>query len=237
MTRPPELSFFPRAIVPLVVLGIVATGLWSEGGIAAADPGDATAESDLVVIQKNIQNIGGNQYTRENSSQTATNLVLSSQDSAAQAGIASASDGGHAASGDATARNSARVVQMNHQVIAGKNCSVDQIATNIAIVDQSATAISGAATASGDGSNASSGDAKAKNHGVIMQKNKQKYVCKGGDGGGGQQIAVNVGTISQSAVATSGNAAAGEGETGSSGDATVVNRARLEQNNTQRVID
>jgi hypothetical protein len=175
MTRTTGLSFLPRVAAPLVVIAIVMAGLWSQTGSAAADPGDATAESDLhSVIQKNIQVIGGNQYTQENSSQTASNTLVASQDSAA--------------GGGGTARNYGVVVQLNIQVIAGRNCSVDQTAANFASLDQNATATGGTAV----------------NAAAIHQMNKQIYVCTGNGGGGGQQTAANVGGISQTAEATSG---------------------------------
>jgi hypothetical protein len=205
--------------------------------VAAADPGDATSDGDIKVIQKNVQVIAGNQSTEENSTQTADNLVLASQTNTAQAGDATATDGGLATSGNATATSRGVVIQLNIQVIAGKDCAVDQTASNVAVLDQNATATSGNATASGSGSNARTGDARATNFAVIKQKNKQIYVCRGNDGGGGSQTASNFGAVGQTAEATTGDASATGGATSSSGDATVNNRQRLNQNNSQSARD
>jgi hypothetical protein len=176
MKRTAGLSFLPRVAAPLIVIAVVIAGAWSQTGTAAADPGDGTAENNLHVIQKNIQVVAGNQATEDGSSQTASNTLAASQDSAA--------------SGGGTARNHGVVVQLNIQVIAGRNCSVDQSAANVASLDQSATATGG----------------RAVNVAVIHQANKQIYVCTGNGGGGGQQTAANVAGVSQNAAANSGTA-------------------------------
>jgi len=195
MARTTGLSFLPHVIAPLVVVVVVTAGLWSQTGTVAADPEEATAESNAYLVQNNFQVIAGNEETEDNSSQTAYNLFSGSQDNTAASGDAA---------GYATARSYAIVIQTNIQVIAGWNCGVDQTAANVAALDQKATAFDGYGY----------GYAMAINLAVIMQTNTQIYVCTGLDGGGGEQTAVNLAGLNQSADAATGGGTAGSQETG-----------------------
>jgi hypothetical protein len=237
MSTTPGLPNLPRATLPLVAVLALAGALWTPAGVASADPGAEIEDSDIHVIQRNIGVIAGNDVTENTSSQTAFNVLGHSQDADATAGDTTEAGGGTARSGNAVARNRAIVIQINVQVIAGLNCSVDQVAGNVALLDQEANATSGDATAVGPGSLAQSGDARAGNVAVIKQMNKQIYICRGTDGGSGEQTALNVGSVGQLADAMTGDVSAGSGQTATSGDAGVINRARLDQHNTQLALD
>jgi hypothetical protein len=201
MARTTGLPFLPHVTARLVVVVIVMAGLWSQTGPAAADPNDATAESNVYLVQDNFQAIAGNQATEDNSSQTANNLFSGSQDNTAASGEAA---------GYATARSYAIVIQTNVQVIAGWNCGVDQTAANVAGLDQNATALDGYGY----------GYAMAINLAIIMQTNTQIYVCTGLDGGGGEQTAVNVAGVGQSADAATVGGPPGAEESTTGGEST-----------------
>lgn len=227
----------------LLALPIAFGAIAFDAGRTAADPGmawsgAANAFGKTYVFQRNVQIIGGNQATRDNSTQTATNVVIVDQENVAVSGDTTATNGGLARSGTATAGSVAVVTQMNIQIIAGRNCSVDQVASNYADISQTAVAVSGDASADGAGSHATTGNAMAMNTGFVYQRNLQVYVCTGSPGstGGGQQYSVNNGTLQQTAVGVSGDASAAGGFAGS-GDATTHNRARLDQVNRQITID
>jgi hypothetical protein len=193
--------------------------------------GPAMAFNRETVIQKNIQVIAGDAETKANSTQTASNDAAVTQAAGAASGDASGTNGGIAVSGAAFAGNIAVVHQMNIQVIAGRGCDVDQVASNTAEVDQTALAVSGDASADGAGSQAQSGNASAINVDVVRQRNVQIYVCRGD--GTGQQVAGNILQDAQTSLAVSGDAVAGEGGDSSTGNASSDISSQTTQVNRQ----
>jgi hypothetical protein len=184
-----------------------------------------------IVIQKNIQVVAGDAETEANSTQTAANEATINQVAGAASGDASGTNGGIAMSGAAFAGNIAVVHQMNIQVIAGRGCDVDQVASNTAEVDQTALAVSGEASADDAGSQAQSGNARAINVDVVRQRNVQIYVCRGD--GTGQQVATNTLQDAQTSLAVSGDAVAGDGGDSSTGDASSNISSQTTQVNRQ----
>lgn len=197
-------------------------------GVGAAT-GQALAFNGVVLPQIDVQVIAGDDYTKENSTQTATNTANIEQNAIAGSGDATASDGGTATSGSATAANLVLGLQYNIQVIAGNGCAVDQTASNTLNLTQDAAAISGDAEAS-NGGNASTGDASAVNAALIKQGNVQVYTCR--NGGTGSQTAENFADFNQTTGAMSGNASADGGEA-STGDARGFSGLKSWQSNVQ----
>jgi hypothetical protein len=197
----------------------------------AANAGPAIAFNKELVFQKNIQVIAGDAETKANSTQTATNELALNQAAAAASGDASGADGGMAMSGGALAGNIAVVHQMNIQVIAGRGCDVDQIASNTAEIEQTAIAASGDASADGSDAQAVSGNARAVNVDVVRQHNVQVYVCR--RGGSGEQVAQNILEDTQGSLAVSGAAIASDGSDSQTGDAAAGNHLRTDQVNRQ----
>jgi hypothetical protein len=197
---------------------------------AGATSGGADADNNAQVHQMNIQVIAGGPENEANSIQTATNEANVGQMAGAASGDTDADGGSTATSGDATAANFALVHQMNIQVIAGRGCAVTQEASNVANLDQTALAVTGAASAS-DSSSASSGDATAGNRHVVQQKNIQVYVCK--NGATGSQVASNVADIDSMVGAATGNATSSGASTASTGDATGSSEGSVSQTNHQ----
>jgi hypothetical protein len=236
-TRKPEgASFIQRATAVLAACALAAGAIAILPAAASGDSGDAESTNKAQVTQKNIQVVAGKPGSND-STQVAVNDADVDQLSLAESGDATAGDGGTATSGDATAQSTADIRQLNIQIIAGKECSATQVAVNDADVEQVAVAASGDATAT-DGGTATSGDATATNDASVKQKNQQMYICTGQNSGTeGYQVAVNDADVQQAAVAVSGDAEAGSGETTESGAATASNTTDIEQKNRQLTID
>ena len=204
-----------------------------ESAGAGAIAGPAIAINNQTIPQINVQVIAGDQETRDNSTQAATNTLNLEQSGAAATGAASADAGSTATTGPATATNLALGYQINVQVIAGIGCDVDQTASNTFDLTQDAAAASGDANATQDG-NASSGGASAMNIARVSQRNLQVYVCRGG--ATGEQVAENVGDFEQTTAAATGTATA-EGGSAATGGANATGDLGSTQFNRQIVID
>jgi hypothetical protein len=243
------LVLFVAVIVSALAFGIQNTAVFADPGTATntkniqqtssetggtatgnAVAGPAMTMDQAQVHQLNIQVIAGDDATKANSTQTASNEANITQDDDAASGSATGSGAGTAQSGSALARSRALVLQLNIQVIAGVGCSVTQTASNVANIDQSAAAVSGTATAS-DAATAQSGDARATNSAAVVQKNVQVYKCS--KPSTGSQTASNTADITQGTGAMSGSASASGGSSAASGDAAGANTQSQFQSNHQ----
>ena len=204
----------------------------SAGGIAI--PGLAIALGiPPIVVQGNIQvDTTGN----VNNVQDATNDVTIDQQTVAAAGSATASNGGVATSGIATASSTAIVMQMNIQVITGfaPVGGVTQTASNIGDIDQTTGAASGNTDADCEGSTATSGNAAAHSSTVLNQSNVQTYRGSPNDTAGATQMsAANTAASVQHIIAATGIASAAGGGTANSGNASNTATTDIDQQNDQ----
>jgi hypothetical protein len=210
-------------------LGIQAQGGSSGGGVA----GPAITFNIAPKSQVNVGVIAGDDYTKENSSQTASNSTDVGQIALAKTGDASASGGGSATSGPAIAGNISITQQANIQVIAGAGCSAHQAAANSHNLAQGAAASSGDATA-GNGGKARSGAASALNIDVTRQNNIQVYTCIGGNTVA-HQGSLNASGTGQLGASLGADADASGGGNVVTGDTTTLNLSKLRQTNRQFV--
>lgn len=215
-------------------LSIPGVATSSAGGIAI--PGIAMAmDIPPIVVQGNIQvDTTGN----ANNVQDATNELTVDQQTVAAAGSATASNGGMATSGTATASSTAIVMQMNVQVITGFAPAegVTQTASNVGDIDQTTGAASGNTDADGEGSTATSGNAAANSTTVLNQSNLQTYIGTPNDTAAATQMsAANTAASLQEIIAATGIASATGGATATSGSATNTATTDIDQQNDQTV--
>jgi hypothetical protein len=207
----------------------------SQQSAGTALAGTASASADAHVFQLNVQVDAGFGPGAADSDQTASNIAIVDLTSVALSGDATASAGGSATTGEARAIQSAFVMQMNIQIIAGyvPEGGVDQEASNLAIIDGTSIAASGDATAAGAGSSAASGDATAEGSTLLQQRNVQIYVGNPATATGGavSMRAANEARLGNTTVAASGGAIAGSGGTASSGRAAAASVTSLVQEN------
>jgi hypothetical protein len=163
------------AAAALLALGAMPRAASADGppGVAVRGPEIEFTTSVVVPINVQVDPFG-------NATQTAQNTSSVSQSAQAQAGMATATNGGVAVSGPAIAGAISVITQINVQVNACPNTSthIVQTALNSATLNQAAIARSGDATANGPGSFAMSGAARSIAVSTINQRNIQVYTCQ-----------------------------------------------------------
>jgi hypothetical protein len=246
-----------------------ATANGTGGPIATS--GDATVTLVGAQTQSNVQKavVAGisvasptsTTTTPADTAQAAANTAVLTQAGVAVSGPAAAADGGTAKSGDATVGVFGEQAQQNKQVVAdvaltafskdstaAAPITIVQTADNTAVLDQSAAAVSGAASAAGTGATGWSGNVRATDASFQGQENEQAALnlaatlagLRAGAlaGTAAVQSASNQATIVQAVAAISGDAAAvGAGSWAWSGDADAVASAYQAQENEQALAN
>jgi hypothetical protein len=163
-------------IVAFMLLGALPGAVSADGptqqGVGIPGPEIEFTVGIVVPVNVQVDPFG-------NATQTAQNSAALNQTAQAQAGTASASNGGVAVSGPAIAGAIGVITQVNVQVNACpfSTTQITQTALNAAALNQASLARSGNAAASGVGSVAISGPATSIAVATIHQRNVQIYRC------------------------------------------------------------